>query len=192
MFSDIDDIFYECDKCRSEIGFSNIIWEISKSEGRFIKDHGEVAIEPLKEESLIAFCAFCGSSSIDFNEIRNNLSIYSEEENESLDGAPFNESATSLEICDKCGTGIGIGEVVIKINCSTGKIECNSPSHHIPDYFVNESETICTLCQDCGEMMNNIDLKTVLHDTVVKSPFDRPNRFDSMMPTMAIEMNRRL
>lgn len=191
MFSVNENNFYECDKCESDIGFANKIWEISRSEGRLIKDHGAVAIEPLKEESLLVFCAVCGSSSINFNEIRNNLSINSDEEDEIGDGAPFDKSVTPLEICDKCGTGIGVGEVVTKINCSTGKIECNSPGRDIPDYFANESETICTLCPDCGEMMNNIDLKTVLHDTVVKSPFDRPNRFDSMMPIMAIEMNRR-
>lgn len=192
MFSVNENNFYECDKCESDIGFANKIWEISRSEGRYVENHGVIVIEALKEESLLVFCAFCGSSSIDFNEIRNDLSIYSDEEIEIGDGAPFDESVTPLEICDKCGTGIGMGEVVVKISCSTGKIECNSPGHHIPDYFVNDSEAICTLCQDCGEMMNNIDLKTVLHDTVVKSPFDRPNRFDSMMPITAIEMNRRL
>lgn len=190
MFSDKEDIFYECDKCRSDIGFSNIIWEISRSEGRIIKDHGEVAIEPLKEESLHVFCAFCGSSSINFNEIRNDLSIYSDEENEIGGVVLFNESVTPLEICDKCGTGIGIGEVVVKINCSTGKIESYSPGHYIPDYFVNDSAAICTLCQDCGEKMNTSDLKTVLLGTVVKSPFDGLNRIDSTMPMMAITMHK--
>lgn len=167
MYIDIENIFYECDKCRSEIGFSNIIWEISRSEGRFVKNHGDVAIESLKEESLLAFCAFCGSSSIDFNEIRNDCSINSDEENEFW-------AETPLEICGRCGTGIGIGEVVTKINCSTGKTYCNSPGHHIPGYFANDSAAIFTLCQDCGEKMNNSDLKTVLLGTVVKSPFGIP------------------
>lgn len=171
MFSDNEDIFCECDKCQSEIGFANRIWEISRSESRFVKNHGEIDLEPLKEEPLLILCAYCGSSSIDFKEIHAAISNHSEESDEIWDDETMYESASSLGYCDKCGTGIGIGEVVININCSTGQIECNSPGHDIPDYFVSDRAEICALCQDCGE---SSDLKGILVDTVVKNPFGRP------------------
>jgi len=194
MLSDIEDIFYECDKCETEIGFANNIWEIFRSKGRFVKNKMDIVIENISEKSLFVFCACCGSSSINFNEIRNEMitSCNLNKENSTLDNKPFNESVIPLEKCDFCGTGIDIGEVVVTVNCSTGKIYCNSPGHAIPDYFVNDSATICTLCQDCGENMDTSELKTILFDTVVKSPFNKRYNIDSELPGMAIVMNKRL
>lgn len=181
MTTNSEDMYFECDKCGSEIALETPLWMFSKTDVRKVKNRRKISTDYLKEESVLILCAHCGSQISEFKSIQDAVSNRSR----GVQIRWANRGVTPeqpQDSCNKCGVRIDNGETFITLNCSVGRANLDGPEQDLPSFCADEFKMVCTLCQDCDDMMGKDDLRAILFETVVKSPFDRSDAIDRELP----------
>ena len=173
MYSDDESIFYECDNCRSDIGYANHVWIIGRSEERITEINRRLALETIKEDQLVILCAHCGCG-VNFEAIRKNLKSYGDTKYEGLNGRgnKSHRHGQILATCDKCGIALDVDDKQVCVTCDTGKVYCNSPEQ-TPDFFIENTEEIFTYCQRCSNDVPHPLLKELMILQTVKNRFNQ-------------------
>lgn len=171
MFSDLNDVFYKCDQCHSNIFYASVVWLFTRTEGPYIDKSGISPINIPEGEYVLGFCACCGSNVIDFDVLRGALKFQA--------NIPEGHKLELHEVgyCDACGKVLGKNSGRVTVACSMGDVECNSPDHEPADFFVNESEVIWSCCKNCGPKFDIETLRELFSSKLVKSPFNQIKQY---------------